>query len=136
VGNSRTVRNNNSSRFGKFIDLAFDEQGALVGGSIRTYLLENIRVVAQQTGERNFHIFYQLVAGCTEKEKELWRIGEPEGYHYINQVCVWGRVWCGGVVWCGVVWCFMVFYGVALLRTTTFTPSLHQPVASGVTASR
>jgi myosin heavy subunit len=85
VGNSRTVRNNNSSRFGKFIDLSFDENGALCGGSVRTYLLENVRVVNQQPGERNFHIFYQVIAGADEKEKERWRLTRAEDYHYINQ---------------------------------------------------
>ncbi len=59
-GNARTIRNDNSSRFGKFIEIQFNHAGVLVGASIQTYLLEKVRIVKQATNERNYHIFYEL----------------------------------------------------------------------------
>lgn len=67
-GNAQTVRNNNSSRFGKFIRIDFDPSGGnIVGASIEKYLLEKSRVTHRATHERNFHIFYQLIQGAPEE---------------------------------------------------------------------
>ena len=84
-GNARTLRNDNSSRFGKFIKMRFDDQGTLVGASIQTYLLEKVRLVQQAHGERNYHIFYQMAAGASEEESELWQVFPLEGCKYTNQ---------------------------------------------------
>jgi myosin V len=62
-GNARTVRNDNSSRFGKFIEIQFNGNGKLVGAQIETYLLEKIRLITQSNGERNYHIFFELLSG-------------------------------------------------------------------------
>ena len=83
-GNSRTTRNSNSSRFGKYITLRFNDDGSIIGGSIQTYLLENVRVVNQQSGERNFHIFSYLIGGATEAEKKRWHVDQHEFFHYMG----------------------------------------------------
>jgi myosin-1 len=83
-GNSRTNRNDNSSRFGKYMDLHFDYKFDPIGGKIQHYLLEKSRVIKQQLGERNFHSFYQLLYG----EINLQEYGinlKAEDYYYINQ---------------------------------------------------
>ncbi|CAN0044331.1 unnamed protein product [Lampetra planeri] len=71
-GNACTLRNNNSSRFGKYVQLQLNSDHELVGASIQTYLLEKTRVVFQAPHERNFHIFYQMVKGASEQEREAW----------------------------------------------------------------
>jgi myosin heavy subunit len=86
-GNAKTVRNNNSSRFGKLITVKFDSNGAISGGSIINYLLEKSRVVFQSEGERNYHIFYQLISGC-KADKELsakMTLADAVDYHYLDQ---------------------------------------------------
>ncbi|CAM9387457.1 unnamed protein product, partial [Sphacelaria rigidula] len=84
-GNARTIRNDNSSRFGKFIELMFDKRGNLLGASIETYLLEKVRIPTQSENERNFHVFYQMCKGGSEEEKERWELEGPEEYHFVNQ---------------------------------------------------
>jgi myosin-5 len=66
-GNARTVRNDNSSRFGKFIEIQFTAAGKLVGAQIETYLLEKVRLVTQSAGERNYHIFFELLSGAMDR---------------------------------------------------------------------
>jgi myosin-5 len=80
-GNARTVRNDNSSRFGKFIELLFSPTtGQLISASIETYLLEKVRLITQARGERNYHVFYELLAGLSsQSEREELRIHNCSG---------------------------------------------------------
>ncbi|KAI4803743.1 hypothetical protein KUCAC02_025392, partial [Chaenocephalus aceratus] len=85
-GNAKTVYNNNSSRFGKFIQLHFSEGGNIQGGCVIDYLLEKNRVVRQNPGERNYHIFYALLSGANKDNKSLYFLEDPpESFHYLNQ---------------------------------------------------
>lgn len=69
-GNARTIRNDNSSRFGKYIDISFTKNGKLVGASVETYLLEKVRLIHPGPGERNYHVFYQFLKASTARERE------------------------------------------------------------------
>ncbi|XP_057517618.1 myosin-9-like [Amaranthus tricolor] len=83
-GNAKTVRNNNSSRFGKFVEIQFDKRGRISGAAIRTYLLERSRVCQVSDPERNYHCFYLLCAAPKE-EVEKYKLGDPRSFHYLNQ---------------------------------------------------
>jgi myosin heavy subunit len=87
-GNSCTTNNHNSSRFGKFVRLLFDQGGAVIGANISTYLLEKSRLVLQCKDERNFHILYQLLAGGGSDpaaEGSNLHLDTPDTFHYLSQ---------------------------------------------------
>ncbi|XP_024993286.1 myosin-12-like isoform X1 [Cynara cardunculus var. scolymus] len=83
-GNAKTVKNNNSSRFGKFVEIQFDKQGKISGAAVRTYLLERSRVCQVSDPERNYHCFYMLCAAPPEDAKKF-KLGDPRTFHYLNQ---------------------------------------------------
>uniref|UniRef100_A0A3P9HJM7 Osteoclast-stimulating factor 1 n=1 Tax=Oryzias latipes TaxID=8090 RepID=A0A3P9HJM7_ORYLA len=84
-GNAKTVRNNNSSRFGKYFEIQFSRGGEPDGGKISNFLLEKSRVVNQNENERNFHIYYQMIEGANPQQKEALGIMTPDYYYYLNQ---------------------------------------------------
>lgn len=84
-GNAKTTRNDNSSRFGKYIEIMFDDRTNIIGAKIRTYLLERSRLVFQPLNERNYHIFYQLVAGATDSERQELGLMSVEDFDYLSQ---------------------------------------------------
>lgn len=84
-GNAKTTRNDNSSRFGKYIEIMFDNKTNIIGAKIRTYLLERSRLVFQPLKERNYHIFYQLAAGASAEEREALELLPIEEFEYLNQ---------------------------------------------------
>ncbi|XP_075500978.1 myosin-12 [Primulina tabacum] len=83
-GNSKTVKNNNSSRFGKFVEIQFDKHGKISGAAVRTYLLERSRVCQVSDPERNYHCFYMLCAAPPEDLKKF-KLGDPRTFRYLNQ---------------------------------------------------
>ncbi|KAL0965525.1 hypothetical protein UPYG_G00282450 [Umbra pygmaea] len=82
-GNAQTVMNDNSSRFGKYIQLRF-HNSSVKGAKINEYLLEKSRVVHQDEGERNFHIFYCMLAGISPDDKEMYGLLDPTQYRYLH----------------------------------------------------
>ncbi|XP_011883415.1 PREDICTED: myosin heavy chain, muscle isoform X15 [Vollenhovia emeryi] len=85
-GNAKTVRNDNSSRFGKFIRIHFGPSGKLAGADIETYLLEKARVISQQTLERSYHIFYQMMSGSVKGLKEICLLSNNiNDYYFVSQ---------------------------------------------------
>ncbi|XP_062998493.1 unconventional myosin-Va [Elgaria multicarinata webbii] len=85
IGNAKTTRNDNSSRFGKYIEIGFDKRYRIIGANMRTYLLEKSRVVFQADEERNYHIFYQLCASAALPEFKTLRLGNADYFHYTKQ---------------------------------------------------
>ncbi|XP_066993840.2 unconventional myosin-VI [Anabrus simplex] len=86
-GNAKTTLNNNSSRFGKFIEIHFDSLCQVVGGSISHYLLEKSRICKQSEEERNYHIFYLLCAGAPEELRKRLGLTKPDDYNYLKNGC-------------------------------------------------
>uniref|UniRef100_A0A673GGV9 Unconventional myosin-VI n=1 Tax=Sinocyclocheilus rhinocerous TaxID=307959 RepID=A0A673GGV9_9TELE len=86
-GNAKTVRNNNSSRFGKFVEIHFNEKNAVVGGFVSHYLLEKSRICMQSAEERNYHIFYRLCAGASEDIRNMLHLNSPDNFRYLNRGC-------------------------------------------------
>ncbi|XP_070212949.1 unconventional myosin-IXb-like [Littorina saxatilis] len=83
-GNAKTVHNNNSSRFGKFIQVNYKENGMVHGAIVEKYLLEKSRIVSQAKSERNYHVFYYMLAGADDKEREALSLSKPEDYRYLS----------------------------------------------------
>lgn len=90
-GNAKTTRNDNSSRFGKYIDIHFDRSGVIQGAKVDHYLLEKSRIVTLNNGERNYHIFYIMLAGLSPREKTMLDLKDSASYHYLT---------AGGTVTC------------------------------------
>lgn len=84
-GNAKTIRNDNSSRFGKYIDIYFNKQGYIEGAKIDQYLLEKSRIVGQAEGERNYHIFYCMLAGMSSDDKLKLDLTDASKYNYLIQ---------------------------------------------------
>uniref|UniRef100_A0A8D3CSB6 Myosin VIIBa n=1 Tax=Scophthalmus maximus TaxID=52904 RepID=A0A8D3CSB6_SCOMX len=83
-GNAKTIRNDNSSRFGKYIDINFTEGGAIEGARFEQYLLEKSRVCRQAPGERNYHIFYCMLMGMPAEQKKILSLGNAAEYNYLT----------------------------------------------------
>ncbi|XP_066523254.1 unconventional myosin-Va [Hoplias malabaricus] len=84
-GNAKTTRNDNSSRFGKYVEIGFNREHHIIGANMRTYLLEKSRVVFQASEERNYHIFYQLCACAQLPEYKALQLGSADDFHCTNQ---------------------------------------------------
>ncbi|KAG9350669.1 hypothetical protein JZ751_024558 [Albula glossodonta] len=84
-GNAKTAHNNNSSRFGKFIQVNYLEGGVVRGAVVEKYLLEKSRLVSREKNERNYHVFYYLLVGASEEERKEFKLLQPEDYLYLKQ---------------------------------------------------
>ncbi|KAG8223098.1 hypothetical protein J437_LFUL002046, partial [Ladona fulva] len=84
-GNAKTAHNNNSSRFGKFIQVNYKENGMVHGAVVQKYLLEKSRICSQGRNERNYHVFYYLLAGASDAEKQALHLRRSEDYHYLSR---------------------------------------------------
>ncbi|XP_053315052.1 unconventional myosin-VIIb [Spea bombifrons] len=83
-GNAKTIRNDNSSRFGKYIEIHFSKENVIEGARIEQFLLEKSRVCRQATGERNYHIFYCMLLGMSSEQKKELKLGSPSEYRYLT----------------------------------------------------
>ncbi|KAK2154661.1 hypothetical protein LSH36_261g02057 [Paralvinella palmiformis] len=86
-GNAKTVRNNNSSRFGKFVEIHFNNKYQVCGGYISHYLLEKSRICVQGPEERNYHIFYRMCAGAPDQVRQQLKLGSPDQFQYLSRGC-------------------------------------------------
>ncbi|KAM9357790.1 unconventional myosin-IXb [Symphorus nematophorus] len=84
-GNAKTAHNNNSSRFGKFIQVNYLESGVVRGAVVEKYLLEKSRLVSREKNERNYHVFYYLLLGASEEARKEFKLLPPEEYFYLKQ---------------------------------------------------
>lgn len=84
-GNAKTIRNDNSSRFGKYLEIFFNQSGMIQGARVEQYLLEKSRVCYQAQGERNYHIFYCMLAGITAEERVVLSLGKAEEYTFLTK---------------------------------------------------
>ena len=84
-GNAKTKRNDNSSRFGKFMKIQFNQKGVMIGGAIEVYLLEKSRIVQHSSNERSYHSFYQLLCGASADQKSRLSLKSPTEYHSLAQ---------------------------------------------------
>jgi myosin heavy subunit len=84
-GNAKTIHTENSSRFGKLVELMYDQNRQCIDCAFRVYLLESSRTSSQLPNDRNFHIFYQLLAGASTEEKSRWNLLPADRYFYTNQ---------------------------------------------------
>eukprot|EP00118_Oscarella_pearsei_P012382 m.90917 g.90917 ORF g.90917 m.90917 type:complete len:2332 (+) comp36671_c0_seq1:91-7086(+) len=84
-GNAKTVRNDNSSRFGKYLEINFNRRGVICGAKTTDYLLEKSRIVSQADGERNYHVFYEILVGLSSEDKRKYGLLEADDYFYLNQ---------------------------------------------------
>ncbi|XP_046890454.1 unconventional myosin-Vc [Hypomesus transpacificus] len=94
IGNAKTTRNDNSSRFGKYTEISFDRRYQIIGANMRTYLLEKSRVVFQSERERNYHIFYQMCACADQPEFKSLRLLSADKFRY---TCMGGEIEIDGV---------------------------------------
>ncbi|CDJ56122.1 hypothetical protein EMWEY_00014750 [Eimeria maxima] len=87
-GNAKTVRNNNSSRFGRFMQLDVAKGGGIRHGSVLAFLLEKSRILTQDRNERSYHIFYQMLKGSSPQMKERYKLLDCSKYQFLNPHCV------------------------------------------------
>lgn len=85
-GNAKTVENNNSSRFGKYIIINFDEKGKIYSSKIFNFLFEKSRIVKVPENERNYNIFYQLLRGANENERKKFKLKDPNYFKYLTNI--------------------------------------------------
>ena len=128
MGNAKTIRNDNSSRFGKYLQIQFEPGGSIAGATMATYLLEKSRVVCHAKNERNYHIFYQLCSAAEKGEGKAKGLSGLELGVYVcvcvcacmracmcvsTCVCVYVRVWCvrACVRTCVCVCMYVCMYG-------------------------
>ncbi|KAI8057210.1 chitin synthase-domain-containing protein [Syncephalis plumigaleata] len=84
-GHASTANNGNTSRVGTFTEIAFNDRGRIIGSKLLDYTLEKSRVAVQQTGERNFNVFYQLIGGASDEERQRWRLEDAATYGYLGR---------------------------------------------------